>query len=72
VGLVRKHCQGLDHAHIDLIKSVAPLTKNKDVFLCIPHYHCSCGLVQQYEQMLEDMVDDNYPESRPIEMNQAR
>ena len=28
-------CQGPEHAHIDLIKSVAHLTNNKDVFLCI-------------------------------------
>ena len=28
-------CQGAEHAHIELIKSVAHLTNNKDVFLCI-------------------------------------
>ncbi len=28
-------CQGPEHAHIDIIKSVAHLTNNKDVFLCI-------------------------------------
>jgi len=47
-------CQGPEHAHIDLIKTVAHLTNNKDVFLCILRYHCRRGLVQQYEQMLED------------------
>ena len=26
---------------------------------CILRYHCLCGLVQQYEQMLEDMLDGN-------------
>ena len=52
-------CQGPEHAHIDLIKSVAHLTNNKDVFLCILRYHCRRGLVQQYEQMLEDMIDVN-------------
>jgi hypothetical protein len=26
------------------------------VFLCLLRYHCSSGLLQQYEQMLEDMV----------------
>ena len=61
-------CQGPEHAHIDLIKSVAHLTNNKDVFLCILRYHCRRGLVQQYEQMLEDMIDDTRTESRPIEM----
>ncbi len=28
---------------------------------CILRYHCLCGLVQQYEQMLEDMLDGNEP-----------
>jgi len=49
-------CQGPEHAHIDIIKSVAHLTNNKDVFLCILRYHCRRGLLQQYEQLLEDMV----------------
>jgi hypothetical protein len=53
-----------------LIKTVAHLTNNKDVFLCILRYHCRRGLVQQYEQMLEDMLDDS--ESRPIAMDQAK
>jgi hypothetical protein len=51
-------CQGLEHAHIDLIKNVAHLTNNKDVFMCILRYHCRHGFVQQYEQMLEDMVGE--------------
>ena len=41
-------CQGPEHAHIDIIKSMAHLTNNKDVFLCILRYHCRCGLLQQY------------------------
>ena len=49
-------CQGPEHAHINIIKSVAHLTNNKDVFLCILRYHCRRGLLQQYEQLLEDMV----------------
>ncbi len=64
--------QSLEHAHIDLIKSVAHLTNNKDVFLCILRYHCRSGLVQQYEQMLEDMIDDTTSGSRPIDMDQAK
>ena len=32
-------CQGPEHAHIELIKSVAHLTNNKDVFLCILRFH---------------------------------
>ncbi len=49
-------CQGPEHAHIDIIKSVAHLTNNKDVFFYILRYHCRRGLLQQYEQLLEDMV----------------
>jgi hypothetical protein len=33
-------CQGPEHAHIDLIKNVAHLTNNMDMFLCILRYHC--------------------------------
>ena len=65
-------CQGPEHAHIDLIKSVAHLTNNKDVFLCILRYHCRRGLAQQYDQMLEDMLDGNDCESRPLELDQAK
>ena len=65
-------CQGPEHAHIELLKSVAQLTNNKDIFLYIVPYHCRCGLVQQYEQMLEDMIDDSRAGSRPIEMNQEK
>ena len=67
-------CQGPEHAHIDLIKNVAHLTNNKDVFLCILRYHCCRGLVQKYEQMLEDMLDSdgNDGESRALEMDQAK
>jgi hypothetical protein len=49
-------CQGPEHAHIDIIKSMAHLTNKKDVFLCILRYHCRHGLLQQYEQLLEDMI----------------
>ena len=36
-------CQGAEHAHIELIKSVAHLTNNKDVFLCILQFHTRVG-----------------------------
>ena len=36
-------CQGAEHAHIELIKSVAHLTNNKDVFLCILRFHTRVG-----------------------------
>ena len=63
-------CQGPEHAHIDIIKSVAHLTNNKDVFLCILRYHCRRGLLQQYEQLLEDMVGPG--EARAIQMERTR
>jgi hypothetical protein len=59
-------CQGPEHAHIDLINSVAHLTNNKDVFLCILRYHCRRGLVQQNGQMLEDMFDVNESDARTL------
>jgi hypothetical protein len=58
-------CQGPEHVHIDLIKSVAHLTNKKDLFLCILCYHCCRGLIQQHEQMLEDLVDASDCEARP-------
>ena len=60
-------CQGPDHAHIDIIKNVAHLINNKDVFLCILWYHCRRGFVQQYKQMLEDMID--VPLSQTVELD---
>jgi hypothetical protein len=65
-------CQGPEHAHIDLIKNVAHLTNNKDVFLCILRYHCRRGLVQQYEQMLEDMLDVKDGDARKLAMEQDK
>ena len=63
-------CQGPEHAHIDIIKSVVHLTNNKDVFLCILCYHCRRGLLQQYEQLLEDMVGQG--EARAIQLDRTR
>ena len=63
-------CQGPEHVHIDIIKSVAHLTNNKDVFLCILRYHCRRGLLQQYEQMLEDMIVPG--EARAIQLDRTR
>ena len=63
-------CQGPEHVHIDIIKSVAHLTNNKDVFLCILRCHCHRGLLQQYEQLLEDMVGPG--EARAIQMDRPR
>ncbi len=39
-------CQGPEHAHIDMIKRIAHLTNNKDVFQCILRHHCRMELLQ--------------------------
>ncbi len=77
VGLVRKYYlsgsrQGPEYAHIDLLKSVAHLLNNKDVFFCILRYHCRRGLVQQYEQMLEDMLDANDGDARNMAIDHEK
>ena len=41
-------CQGAEHANIELIKSVAHLTNNKDVFLCILRFHTRMGFLRQW------------------------
>ena len=38
----------------------------------ILRYHCSSGLVQQYEQMLEDLVDASDCEARPLALDQDK
>ena len=48
-------CQGPEHAHIDIIKSVAHLTNNKDIFLCILRYHARRAHIQHLELLLEDI-----------------
>ena len=42
----------------------------KDEFLCILRYHCRCGLLQQYEQLLEDMVGPG--EASTIQLDRNR
>ena len=48
-------CQGAEHAHIELIKSVAHLTNNKDVFLCILRFHTRMGFLRHYERLLSEV-----------------
>ena len=48
-------CQGAEHAHIELIKSVAHLTNNKDVFLCILRFHTRAGFLQNYERIVSEL-----------------
>jgi hypothetical protein len=62
-------CQGPEHAHIDIIKSVVHLTNNKDEFLCILCYHCRSVLLQQYKQLLEDLVGQGEACTIQMDMN---
>ena len=48
-------CQGAEHAHIELIKSVAHLTNNKDVFLCILRFHTRMSFLRHYEHLLSEV-----------------
>ena len=43
------------HAHIENIKTVANLTNNKDVFLCILRFHARAGYLQTYETLLKEI-----------------
>ena len=43
------------HAHIENIKTVANLTNNKDVFLCILRFHARAGYLQTYETLLNQI-----------------
>ena len=51
---------------------MAHLTNNKDVFLCILRYHCRRGLLQQYEQLLEDMIGPGEAQARQLQMDRTR
>ena len=43
------------HAHIENIKTVVNLTNNKDVFMCILHFHALAGYLQTYETLLKEI-----------------
>jgi len=43
------------HAHIENIKTVANLTNNKDVFMCILRFHARAGYLQTYETLLKEI-----------------
>ncbi len=49
------------HAHIENIKDVANLTNNKDVFMCILHFHARAGYLHTYATLLKEI--NNYPGS---------
>ena len=43
------------HAHIKNIKTVANLTNNKDVFMCILRFHARAGYLQTYATLLNEI-----------------
>ena len=49
----------LQHAHIDNIKSesVANLSNNKDVFMCILRFHARAVYLQHYEALLKELQE---------------
>ena len=56
------------HAHIENIKTVANLTNNKDVFMCILRFHARAGYLQTYETLLKEI--NEHPGSAPVEEDQ--
>ncbi len=56
------------HAHIENIKTVANLTNNKDVFMCILWYHARAGYLQTYETLLKEI--NSHPDSAPVAPDQ--
>ena len=44
------------HAHIENIKTVANLSNNKDVFMCILRFHARAGYLQHYETLLKEVL----------------
>ena len=43
------------HAHIENIKTVANLSNNKDVFMCILRFHARTGYLQHYKTLLKEL-----------------
>ncbi len=56
-----KFCQ---HAHIKNIKTMANLTNNKDVFMCILCFHARAGYLQANENLLKEV--NLHPGSAPV------
>ena len=56
------------HAHIENIKTVANLTNNKDVFMCILRFHARAGYLQTYETLLNEI--NMHPASAPVDDDQ--
>ena len=56
------------HAHIVNIKTVANLSNNKDVFMCILCFHPRAGYLQHYETLLKEL--NEHPASDPVSPDQ--
>ncbi len=56
------------HAHIENINTVADLSNNKDVFMCILCFHARAGYLQSNETILKEI--NLHPGSAPVQDNQ--
>ncbi len=56
------------HAHIENIKTVANLSNNKDVFMCILRFHARAGYLQHYETLLKEL--NTHPATDPVPPDQ--
>lgn len=56
------------HAHIENIKTVANLTNNKYLFMCILLFHARAGYLQHYETLLKEL--NEHPASDPVPPDQ--
>ena len=56
------------HAHIENIKTVANLSNNKDVFVCILRFHARAGYLQHYETLLKEL--NTHPATDPVPPDQ--
>ena len=61
-------CLFCQHAHIENIKTVANITNNKDVFMCILSFHVRAGYLQTYETLLKEI--NMHPGSAPVDDDQ--
>jgi hypothetical protein len=55
----------VQHAHIENIKTVANLSNNKDVFMCILRFHARAGYLQHYETLLKELNEHPASEAVP-------
>ena len=61
-------CFFVQHPHIENIKTVANLTNNKDVFMCILRFHARAGYLQTYETLLDQLK--SHPDSDQVLQDQ--